>query len=69
MNYLILVKGEIKWSFYYTPDLIDQLINNLNERGQRESELKQNLTDFKSKIIEQIEKSPSIGNYLIKYFN
>lgn len=52
---------ETKWGFYHTTESLDQLLENLSERGIRESELKQILTDFKSRIIEHVEKS----NYLI----
>lgn len=54
-----IVKGETKWCFFYTAEMIDQLIGTLNERGLRESELKQNLSDFRQRIIDQLDKSTS----------
>jgi len=57
------VKGEIRWSFYYTNDDLECLLANLNERGVRESELKQSLLDHKEKIIEQFNAK----NFLIKH--
>ena len=48
----------MKWSFYYKSDDIERLISSLNERGFRESELKQNLNEFKSKLIEKLNKCP-----------
>ena len=59
---LFIVKDEIKWSFFTTSDDIDLLINSLNERGIRESELKQNLVDLKGKIIDNVSKK----SFLIK---
>lgn len=50
------IKNETKWSFYCTQSNIDLLIENLNERGLRESELKQNLLDLKEKIFENLNK-------------
>lgn len=46
----------MKWSFYCTQTHIESLIENLNERGLRESELKQNLLEVKDKIIENLNK-------------
>jgi bromodomain adjacent to zinc finger domain protein 1A len=55
---LIPEKGDVKWSFYCKQDDIDKLINSLNERGIRESELKQSLCDFKHKIMQGLSKCP-----------
>ena len=41
------VRADTKWGFYFTVEQLDALIANLNERGLRESELKQNLLSFK----------------------
>ena len=55
-------RNEAKWCFYYTNEQIELLINNLNERGLRESELKQSLIDVKDKIIDGLSKSVIIKN-------
>ena len=47
-------RSEAKWCFYYTSEQIDSLISSLNERGLRESDLKQNLLHLKSIIIEDL---------------
>lgn len=57
------VLGETKWGFYYTAESLEQLLELLTERGIRESELKQVVTDFKTKIVEHVDKS----NFLITY--
>lgn len=45
-----------KWSFYDNADSIDQLILSLNERGYRESALKNALLHEKERIVEGIQK-------------
>lgn len=55
-------KYETKWSFYSTQNAIEILLENLNERGVRESELKQNLMDIKDKIFENLNKTSIIKN-------
>lgn len=45
-----------KWSFYDNVDSIDQLILSLNERGYRESALKNTLLHEKERIIDGIQK-------------
>ena len=45
-----------KWSFYENVDSIDQLILSLNERGYRESALKNMLLQEKERIVEGIQK-------------
>lgn len=45
-----------KWSFFENADSIDQLILSLNERGYRESALKNMLLQEKERIIEGIQK-------------
>lgn len=45
-----------KWSFYDNVDSIDQLILSLNERGYRESALKNTLLHEKERIMEGIQK-------------
>jgi hypothetical protein len=47
-------------------DSVESLIASLNDRGLRESELKQSLLDNKEKIIENINKNSSISNLIIK---
>lgn len=56
--------GETKWGFFYTAESLDQLLEQLSERGIRESELKQSLTDFKARILEHIQKSNFLINSL-----
>lgn len=46
----------IIWSFYHTPEAIEELTNNLSQRGIRESELKQNLEDIHDRLITQLNK-------------
>jgi len=53
-------KNQPTWSFYCTSNQIEILFENLNERGIRESELKQNLTDLKDKIFESLNKTTII---------
>lgn len=47
-----------KWSFYYREEDIDAIINGLNERGERESVLKENLVLFKSIIEANMKNCP-----------
>jgi hypothetical protein len=49
----------MKWSFYCKLEDIEKLMSSLNDRGLRESELKQNLADFKQKITNGLSKCPS----------
>lgn len=53
---IFLTGRKTKWSVFHKAEDIDKLIESLNERGMRESELKQNLNDYKSKIIERLAK-------------
>lgn len=52
----VFIGKKTKWSLFYKAEDIDKLIESLNERGMRESELRQNLSDYKSKIIERLAK-------------
>ena len=45
-----------KWSFYENPEAVEQLILSLNERGLRESALKNTLLHEKERIVEGIQK-------------
>lgn len=45
-----------KWSFYEKPESVEQLILSLNERGYRESALKNILLQEKERIMEGIQK-------------
>ena len=62
-------KGEIKWSFYHRVEDVEKLINSLNERGLRESELKQNLIDYKVRIIEKLNKFPCEYSFVLFHFS
>ena len=50
--------GRPKWSFIYREEDLDALIAGLNERGERESALKENLILFKSKISQNLKACP-----------
>jgi bromodomain adjacent to zinc finger domain protein 1A len=61
--------NKLIWSFYFTPESIDQLVSSLNQRGIRESELRQNLEDLKDKIVQQLtqtNKNSSSSQQIIK---
>jgi hypothetical protein len=45
-----------KWSFYENVDFVDQILLSLNERGQRESVLKNAMVREKERIVEGITK-------------
>ena len=49
---------KVYWSFYENPEDLDRLIASLNSRGNRESELKQELEKHKEYIEEAISKCP-----------
>jgi len=46
------------WSFYSTEEDLDTLISSLNERGFRESELKENLIFEREKLEKRLKKCP-----------
>lgn len=50
--------GKPKWSVVFKADELNKLIDALNKRGYREADLKQNLEQEKSFIINYIEKCP-----------
>ncbi len=45
-----------KWSFFENPEAVEQLLLSLNERGYRESALKNVLLQEKDRIVEGIQK-------------
>ena len=47
-----------RWSFYYKEEDIEALINGLNERGERESALKENLELIKPNIESSVKNCP-----------
>jgi len=55
-------RSEAKWCFYSTAEQIDALLNTLNERGLRESDLKQNLVQLKPNIIENLPNPVFVKN-------
>jgi bromodomain adjacent to zinc finger domain protein 1A len=55
-------RSEAKWCFYSTSEQIDALLNTLNERGLRESDLKQNILQLKSNIIENLPNPIFVKN-------
>ncbi|CAF0741721.1 unnamed protein product [Brachionus calyciflorus] len=55
---------QTKWGFFHTSESIEQLLELLSERGIRECELKQTLTDFKPRILEHIQKLNGLINSL-----
>ena len=59
----LTVKDKYKWSFFYKLDDINTLIESLNERGIRESELRQNLIDNIDNIVENLNKKNLISNF------
>lgn len=70
-------ENRLTWGYYNSPDELDNLIENLNSRGIRESELKKLLIQEKQRIVSSMEKStnfllnPSLvsKNYLFKINN
>jgi hypothetical protein len=44
-------------------------MNSLNERGLRESELKQNLKEYKVRIIEKLNKFQCEFSFVLFHFN
>lgn len=49
-------KNRLTWGYYNTPEELDKLIENLNSRGLRESELKKMLQQEKQRILSSMEK-------------
>lgn len=49
-------ENKLKWGYYNTPEDLDKLIENLNSRGLRESELKKMLQQEKPRILSSMEK-------------
>lgn len=69
-------ENRLAWGYYNSPEVLDDLIDNLNSRGVRESELKKILLQEKQRIISSMEKctncllNPSLVSYhcnIIKY--
>lgn len=46
---------KLTWGYFNSPDDLDTLINNLNSRGLRESELKKTLLQEKQRILSSME--------------
>lgn len=69
-------ENKLAWGYFNTPEELDSLIDNLNSRGLRESELKKTLLQEKLRILASMEKcthcllNPSLVSayyeYLIK---
>ena len=53
-----LENKQTKWYFYYKEEDLNSLIEGLNPRGDRESDLKENLMLFKSKIENGMDSCP-----------
>lgn len=51
-------EGRPQWTVYNTEEQINELIESLNKRGLRESELRHNLETDKSSIVDYIKKCP-----------
>lgn len=49
-------ENKLSWGYYNSPDELDNLIDNLNSRGLRESELKKMLVQEKQRILSSMEK-------------
>lgn len=49
-------ENKLSWGYYNSPDELDNLIDNLNSRGLRESELKKMLIQEKQRILSSMEK-------------
>lgn len=49
-------KERLTWGYLNSPDVLDNLIDNLNSRGFRESELQKTLQQEKQRIISSMEK-------------
>lgn len=58
------IENRLTWGYYNSPDELDNLIENLNSRGIRESELKKLLIQEKQRILLSMEKS----NFLLNQF-
>lgn len=49
-------ENRLAWGYYNNPEELDKLIENLNSRGIRESELKKMLLQEKQRILSSMEK-------------
>lgn len=47
-----------RWLFFYKEDEIDDLIKNLNKRGDRESALREALSNERDRVLKNIDKCP-----------
>ena len=52
------------WSYYGTIDEVDDLIDSLNERGIRESELKDKLLGERDRMAKSLKKMSNVSNHL-----
>lgn len=68
-------ENKLAWGYYNSPEVLDDLIDNLNSRGVRESELKKILLQEKQRIISSMEKctncllNPSLVSYKCNIIN
>lgn len=69
------IDHRLAWGYFNTPDELDNLINNLNSRGLRESELKKMLIQEKPRLLSSMEKcsncllNPSlVSNFFLFFF-
>lgn len=61
-------ENRLTWGYYNSPDELDNLIENLNSRGIRESELKKLLIQEKQRILLSMEKSNFLLNPCVSYY-
>ena len=52
------------WSYYSTIDEVDNLIDGLNERGFRESELKEKLLNERDRLAKSLKRMSNVSNHL-----
>jgi len=49
-------ENKLTWGYYNSPDVLDNLIDSLNSRGLRESELQKNLIQEKQRILTSMKE-------------